>query len=130
MEVVGLYAGLLGLLYISLSYRVVKLRRIHQIGIGDGGVADLQQARRAHANFMEYVPVCLILLSLLSTSSVSYLILHLAGAGLLVARILHAIGLTSSSGRTFGRYWGTVLTWLLLLSLSIGNVVLFLISQY
>ncbi len=127
MEIVGLYAGLSGLIYITLSYRVVKLRQKHQVGIGDGGVIDLQQTIRAHANFMEYVPICLILLTLLSTSTVSYLILHCAGGALVLARVLHAVGLTSNSGRTFGRYWGTVLTWLLLLSLSIGNVILYLI---
>jgi len=127
MEVVGLYAGLLGLIYITLSYRVVKLRQKHQVGIGDGGINELQQTIRAHANFIEYVPICLILLAILSTSAVSYLILHLAGGALVLARILHAVGLTSHSGRTFGRYWGTVLTWLLLLSLSIGNVACYLV---
>ena len=125
MEVVGLYASLLGLIYITLSYRVVKLRQKHKIGIGDGGFGNLQQTIRAHANFMEYVPICLILLTILSASPVSHLILHIAGGALVIARLMHAIGLTSDSGRTFGRYWGTMITWLLLLALSFGNLVLF-----
>jgi uncharacterized membrane protein YecN with MAPEG domain len=127
MEIVGLYAGLLGLIYITLSYRVVKLRRIHQVGIGDGGVSDLQKTIRAHANFMEYVPICLVLLTLLAASNVSHLIVHVAGAALVIARSLHAIGLTSDSGKSFGRFWGTLVTWLLLLGMSLVNVVLFLL---
>jgi len=126
VAIIGLYAGLLGLIYLTLSFRVVSLRRKHGIGLGDGGNADLQQVIRAHANFSEYVPICLILLSLLASIPVNLLALHVAGGVLVISRALHALGLTQESGRSFGRYWGTVLTWSLLLILSIANIILFI----
>ena len=35
-----IYAGLLALLLLHLSYRVVQGRRLHKVSIGDGGEAD------------------------------------------------------------------------------------------
>lgn len=45
---------------------------------------------------------------------------HLAGATLIVGRLLHAWGLSHTSGTSFGRFTGTVLTWLVLLVGALG----------
>jgi uncharacterized membrane protein YecN with MAPEG domain len=51
--------------------------------------------------------------------------LHAAGVVLVLARLLHATGLTQSSGRTPWRFSGTIATWTLIAVLSVANVVRF-----
>lgn len=109
-----LYAGLLGLIFLALAVRVVRLRRTLQVGIGSGGHDELNRAVRAHANFAEYVPLAVIMLALveLGTAAPAWL-LHLLGAVLLVGRVMHGfVGLNRSAGYSVGRFWGTALTWL------------------
>jgi uncharacterized membrane protein YecN with MAPEG domain len=113
--ITGLYAALCALLILTLSLRIVRLRTRHKIGLGDGGVAELGCAIRAQANAVEYVPILMIMLLIIENNGASALAVHAYGATLLLARLLHAFGLSSSSGRSFGRFWGTALTWGVLL---------------
>lgn len=124
------YAGLLALLLVAMSARLVTLRRRLRVGLGSGGNEVLQRQVRAHANFCEYVPLALLLLLLLEASAVvAWWQLHALGAVLVVARILHGFfGVNRSSGTSLGRVWGTAMTWLMiavaacyLLALSIGR---------
>ena len=57
-----LYAALLALLFVVLSGRVIKQRLKHQVGLGDGGQPALVRAIRVHGNFIENVPLALLLL--------------------------------------------------------------------
>lgn len=63
------YAALLALLLLALSMRVVDGRRRFGVNLGDGGNAAMQRRIRAHANFIEYVPLLLILLALLEAAA-------------------------------------------------------------
>ncbi len=112
-----IYAALLGLLFIALSLRVVLLRHRLQVGIGSGGHEELTRAMRAHGNFAEYVPLALVLLILVEAgTAASTLIVHVLGASLVVARLLHGyFGLNRHAGTSAGRLWGTALTWLMML---------------
>jgi len=109
-----LYIGLSALLLIVLSVRVMMLRGKHVVGVGDGGHADLQLAMRVQANFVEYVPLALLLLLCVDLVGDSKWIVHVLGILLLVGRVLHAQGLSQNSGRSFGRAAGVVLTFLVL----------------
>lgn len=123
MTIVGVCASLLGLIFIGLSYRVVSIRRVVKIGIGTGGNESLSLAVRAHANFTEYVPLALILLFLLVANEGHAGIVGAVLAVLLVvARLLHAIGLSGSAGYSMGRFVGTVITWVTILLTSLLNI--------
>ncbi len=122
LTITALYASLAGLLLLFLSFRVVRWRRKLSVGLGDGGQENLLRAQRAQANFTEYVPIALILLAVAESQVLTGWLLHTAGAVLLLARLLHAWGLSQSSGRSFGRYWGTLLTWVVILALSLANI--------
>ncbi len=122
LTITALYASLAGLLLLFLSFRVVRWRRKLSVGLGDGGQESLLRAQRAQANFTEYVPIALILLAVAESQVLTGWLLHTAGAVLLLARLLHAWGLSQSSGRSFGRYWGTLLTWVVILALSLANI--------
>lgn len=110
------YAGLLGLILIALSLRVVKLRRKFQVGVGTGDRPQLELAIRAQANFCEYAPVAVLLLLLLEASGVVHsIVLHVLGVALVIGRCLHGfVGLNQSAGPSSGRLVGTFLTWLMI----------------
>jgi hypothetical protein len=122
LTITALYASLAGLLLLFLSFRVVRWRRKLSVGLGDGGQESLLRAQRAQANFIEYVPIALILLAAAESQGLAGWLLQTAGAILMLARLLHAWGLSQSSGRSFGRYWGTLLTWVVILALSLANI--------
>jgi hypothetical protein len=110
-----LFVALHVLLMLLLAVRVVAYRRAQKIGIGDGADKYLLRRMRAHGNFVEYVPIALLLMGLLEIGGLSELWLWALGGTLLLARILHAWGLSHRSGTSFGRFWGTLLTWIVLL---------------
>ncbi len=117
--ITAIYAALFGLLLLTLSFLVVRARWRFKTGLGIGTEDGMQRAVRVQGNFTEYVPLALVLLLLAELAGAPAIGLHLAGGLLLVSRLLHAWGLGQSSKRSFGRYWGTVGTWLVLLGLSL-----------
>lgn len=113
MIVTPIYAGLLALLYLVLSYRVVLMR--DKVSLGDGGDPVLQRRIRAHGNFSEYVPFILIMIGILELNHLPFYALNILGLTLLIARLLHGYSLSFTQSFKFGRFWGTALTFLLLL---------------
>lgn len=124
VEVTALYAALCGLIVIVLAWFVVRERRGKRVGIGAGGEVSLERAIRAHGNFTEYVPLALILMLVAELGGSAALWLHANGVALVVARVLHAWGLSHATGVSFGRFWGTALTWLVILALAVTNLLL------
>lgn len=116
--ITALWAGLLGILMLLLAARVVRTRVSENVLFGDGGNVVMLQHVRVHGNFVEYVPLGLVLLLILELNGTPALILNLLGGSLLVARLLHAFGLARTTGTSFGRFVGTVATWLVLLAAS------------
>ncbi|MBK9493382.1 MAG: Inner membrane protein YecN [Alphaproteobacteria bacterium ADurb.BinA280] len=115
MSITALYAAGCALLILLLAIRVVQARFRHRVGIGDAGHADLALRVRVHANAVEYVPLALLLILMLELGGAEAYWIHLLGGSLLAARVAHAIGLSTSSGTSPGRFVGTLLTWLVLL---------------
>jgi len=113
MTITLLYAGLLSLWLLVLSVRVIAIRS-QGISLGDGGNPVLLRRIRAHGNFSEYVPMILVMIGFLELSHLSSVLIHIMGATLLVARLLHGYALSFSESFKFGRFWGTALTFLLL----------------
>lgn len=118
-HVTGLYAALGALLILILAGRVIWLRNAHKVGIGAGGNEALSCAIRAHANAIEYLPIALLLLLLLELDQTQPAWLHVFGIVLIVARVLHAQGLSGSAGYSFGRASGIVLTMLVILAMAL-----------
>src|SRR5262245_32832834 len=92
LTVTPIYAGLLALLLVALSFRVIRFRRAARISLGDGGDEEMRRRVRVHGNFIEYVPIALILMLLAELQHQSYWLLHLMGALLIVGRLAHAYG--------------------------------------
>jgi uncharacterized membrane protein YecN with MAPEG domain len=109
-------AGILGLLLLFLSAYVIAGRVKFKIDTGDGGNEAMRRRIRVQANFVEYVPVALILIMLVESGRIGPAWLPGAlGATLVIARFWHAQGLLGSSGVSAGRFMGTNLTGLVIL---------------
>jgi uncharacterized membrane protein YecN with MAPEG domain len=112
-SVTGFYLGLLALIYAALALEVARLRRGNRVLFGDGENFRLRSAIRAHANFIEYVPIIALLVAMLETSGVSAVGVHVMMGALLVARLLHPLGMYSKPGTwqfSAGRVGGIVIT--------------------
>lgn len=113
MFVTPLYAGLLALWFLVLSWRVIQ-RRGKGTYLGDGGDQGLLRVIRGHANFAEYVPLALLMMGFLEVSRFSIYVLHALGIVLLIARLLHGYALSFTEHSSFGRFWGASLTFIVL----------------
>jgi uncharacterized membrane protein YecN with MAPEG domain len=117
-----LFASLHVLLMLVLLARISRHRHGQRIGLGDGGDAVLNRKIRVHGNFVEHAPIALLLLGLLELCGLQAVWLWTFGSALLLGRIMHAIGLSGSGGYSIGRFWGTALTWLVLLAMAIAGL--------
>lgn len=114
-KVTLIYAGLLGVMLVGLTLHVIRHRGRTGIGLGDGGDPLLARAIRAHANFIEYVPIALVTMTLLELAMAPAVLLHGLGVSLLVGRIVHAWALHRSAGASTPRAVGVGLTFLAIL---------------
>ena len=94
VTVTPIFAALLGLIFFFLSLRTSLVRRRAKVSLGDGGDAGLQMAIRAHGNFIEYVPISLLLLAFLEMRTVSIYGVIVLGVLLVAGRCFHAIGIS------------------------------------
>jgi hypothetical protein len=113
VTVTMLYGGLLSFWFLVLSWRVVQKRQAG-INLGDGGDPDMLRRIRGHGNFSEYVPLVLLLMALLESGGLAKWVIHALGATLLVARLLHGVALSFTTNWLFGRFIGTLATFILL----------------
>jgi uncharacterized membrane protein YecN with MAPEG domain len=110
MKITGLYAALMALLVVVLAVRVVIFRNKAHVGLGDGNNPDLLKCIRVHANAVEYVPFYLLLMLILELNQTLPVLIHVFGIVLIVARLLHAWGVSRHSGISAGRALGAGLT--------------------
>lgn len=112
------YAVVLVALKLLLVGRIIALRQRLGVGIGDGGYRELQTAIRVHGNYLEYLPLVLVLMFIAEMNGVNYAALHVAGLVFVASRFGHAYGLSEGQGAWhWARAAGVVGTWLSLLFL-------------
>lgn len=116
MHIVSIYAALLSFLFVFLSIRTIRIRRLLKIGIGHAGNEKMLRAMRVHSNFSEYVPLSLILLFCLEAKNAHYAIVHGLCLLLLVGRCLHAYGVSQEHEKFAFRVSGMMMTFATLLS--------------
>ena len=117
LPITAIYAGLLAILALALSFRAGGFRGKTGISVlfGEPQNMELAERVRVHQNFLEYVPIMLILMGIVELNSGSATFLHSVGALLIVSRIAHAIGLKHDNMAHPGRLIGAAGTALLTL---------------
>ncbi|MFN4170053.1 MAG: MAPEG family protein [Pannonibacter phragmitetus] len=119
-----LYAGVLGLIYIYLSFRVVGRRKSLQLALGDGGDTELLRRQRVHGNFAEYVPLVLILILMCELQGAPVLLVHALGLAFTTGRISHAYGVSQPKEQLIFRMTGMILTFATLAISAVTGIVL------
>jgi uncharacterized membrane protein YecN with MAPEG domain len=106
-----------------LSIRTGQARQVAKVSVGDGDNPLLKARMRAHANFIEYVPMALILMALIETFGGKGQLLWLFGIALVIGRLLHPFGMERPSPNPF-RITGILLTYLVTVGLIVWAVIL------
>jgi hypothetical protein len=128
MPVFFVCAGLLGLLVVVLTVNVGLMRGRKKINLGDGGDPEMIAAIRAHANLIEFAPLCLLLIYVASDFYGFWTTAALS-ALFLLARVLHAGGMLGVIPQ--GRFLGATGTTVVLAVTSIMLVITgFNLRQY
>ena len=118
------YGSLLGLIYVFLSLKVTRTRKADKVEIGTGNSDAVERAVRTHANFIEYVPIALILIGLLESAGAADALIRWLAGGLIVGRLLHIWGFNQPNQPHKGRILGTLITWLVILVTSLDGLYL------
>jgi uncharacterized protein len=118
--ITSIYAAVLAIIMVALSSHVSAKRANANVSILDGGNAELALRMRRHGNFVENVPMALLLMLLAELDGVGAIWLHAAGVLLVVGRILHAVGLSAEKATALRLAGGVAST--LALLLMVGNV--------
>lgn len=111
-------AAACALLNMWLGIRCARIRLADKVMHGDGGSPLLAKRMRAHANFIEYVPVTLILFALVELAIGASTWLWGAALLLVVARIGHAFGMDAEKP-TVWRGGGALLTWVVMVGMAL-----------
>ena len=104
------YAAALTLIFIVLTQLVIRARGKTTITLGDRGDDRLLEASRRQMNFVENVPMTLILMMLAEAGGTSPTWLNIAGVVLVAARIIHPFGITIAVAANPMRITGAVAT--------------------
>jgi len=122
IPITALYAGIMGLILFALDFHVGGMRGRKKISVYDAGDREMALAVRRQGNFIEHVPLALILIGALELSGASALGLHLLGGGLTIARIAHPFGLDYEVPTKPARIVGAALTGLVTVVASIWAI--------
>ncbi len=121
-HITSFYAGILGLMLVVLSWRIMQMRRRLEAMNGDGGERDLSVAVRIQGNFIEYVPMALLLMAFDEMAGWNPLIIHALGIALVAARLAHVHGMTRKNALGRGRRMGAVCTFAVIVAASLLSI--------
>jgi uncharacterized protein len=94
IRITAAYGAVLAAGFIWLSLRVAWRRWSLETYMGDGDDTRLRRLTRAHANFAENAPICLVMLGFAEQLGSPQALIHTLGALLVAARALHAYGVS------------------------------------
>tara|TARA_A100001037_G_C15116027_1_gene621428 strand:- start:1657 stop:2043 length:387 start_codon:yes stop_codon:yes gene_type:complete len=122
IPITALYAGLCGLLSVVLANSVLYVR------LRGGSQPDWRPDAmlRVQANFVENVPLALVLLLIAELGGLEAILVHVFGGALVVFRVMHAWGMGTHPGANYRRLIGAQGTFLIISILSAAIVYRFL----
>ncbi|HSG57481.1 MAG TPA: MAPEG family protein [Paracoccaceae bacterium] len=122
LTIAPLYAGLIALVFLWLSARVIRRRLEAHVSVGDADDRDLKKRMRVQANCAEYAPLALILLAMAEMQGAPGWVVHLLGAMLLAGRLAHGIGMGRTPQIPLLRTVGVVLTFTMMAATALANI--------
>jgi len=94
LSITPIYIALLGILFVPFTMRVGLYRVKNEIIIGDGKDEELIRRIRGQGNFVETVPLAVVLVLLMEILGAGDTWLHALCALLVGGRFLHYLGIT------------------------------------
>ena len=94
MFITPMYAAIFALILVFLSLRVIRLRFKLKLAFGDGKDKSLKRAMRVHGNFIEYVPMALLMMYFVELQLNNPTLVHGLGIALLISRCAHIYGVS------------------------------------
>lgn len=116
------YAGIYGLLLLVLSLNIFREYVKVAFGMAAEHEDRWKRAERAQHSFVEFVPICIVMMFLIELHGAPGFILHALGLMLLIARIFHAYGVGRGNASDILRLIGTQTTYLVLMISSLASV--------
>lgn len=116
------YGGIYGLLLLVLSLNIFREYVKVAFGLAAEHEERWKRAERAQHSFVEFVPICLVLMFLIEMHGAPGAILHALGVLLLAARVFHAYGVGRGNAADLLRLIGTQTTYLVLMITSLASV--------
>ncbi|MDO7836600.1 MAPEG family protein [Sphingobium sp. HBC34] len=113
------FAAACALLNLWLAIRCARFRIKDKILHGDAGHVLLARRMRAHANYIEYTPIVLILFALVEMALGASLWLWIGALAYVLARVAHGFGMDADQP-TIWRAGGMMLTWGVMVALAIA----------
>ena len=110
LTITGIYAAVLGVLFVVLRTAVIIERAKTGISILHQDNVILAEKIRRFGNFTEVVPLALILLAVCEASGVQTYLLHLTGGAFLISRFIHPFGLDANNGKNPLRILSGIMT--------------------
>lgn len=120
-QVTTIITLILAIMLLVLSVRVMQGRSDAKVSLGDGGDPTLIRRIRGMGNFVEYVPLALILLGLAEANGGSDWALWVCGVSLALGRLLHGYAFAFTDHNRFGRAGGIALTFAAYIGLIVLN---------
>ena len=118
VPITALYAGILGLLAVALANQVLYAR-LRATSLPEWKPDTVM---RVQANFVENVPLALVLLLVLELQHAAAPIVHVFGVALVTCRVLHAWGMSRNPGANYPRLIGAQGTFLLISTMSVAAI--------
>ena len=103
-----MYASFFALFALFLSFKAGSFRGKAGVSIlyGEPNNMELAEKIRRHQNFLEYVPIFLIVFGAIEINGGSRMFLYVVGDLLIICRIAHAVGLRHDNMGHIGRLIG------------------------
>ncbi|WP_114285724.1 MAPEG family protein [Candidatus Halocynthiibacter alkanivorans] len=117
-----LYAGILALIFIALSMRVVNSRHREKVSLGDGDNHMLNRQIRVHGNFAEYTPMTLLLILMAELQGLPLFLVHMLGIALVAGRVIHALSIAGERTSFGQRKTGMLLTFFAVAAAGVANI--------
>lgn len=119
-KIVALLSVQMLVLSMLVSFRRVSLGKSHgdiaKYPYQDGGDETLRRRMRAFGNFVEYSPMCVVILALMEFNQVSPTALWTLGGAFVLGRVLHSLGMLSNPHFPLPRILGMFSTYAVLIA--------------
>lgn len=119
-KLVALLAMQMLVLSMLVSFRRVSLGKsqgdIAKFPYQDGGDETLRRRMRAFGNFIEYTPMCVIIIAVMEFNQIEPKILWWLGGAFIAGRLLHSIGMLTNPHFPLPRILGMLSTYAALIA--------------